>query len=358
MPKIDPKSHIQVRRPGNQNVIGLISRHPVLRKSYLVFWNDQKVGHFTAKSVEAESTVAAAFRLPGILRAGGFVVLKGVDDPKHVYWIEKLDGYASTVRRVLPGRGIGSETFRFKNKLLSPLQGHETDIHVYNRQTEDEKEASNLAREVEKLRDTLISSGQQDLLEGLEPSNLGQGQEGSNTEEEAPMNKTAWTNAGDDDMSKTAQSDSGPRFDSTKELMQYGVKLGLGKAAQEQAIEQLKERFPTQAAMFDNPMFLAGLKMAVPLMGLQLAGHIKSDRISTKVTDASQAMLLVNTIDGTAEVTGAVASQMMELGAFLLGLYGIGGEEAAATTHQLMQDFGVDADEVLGKTSTKGKVPA
>jgi hypothetical protein len=139
----------------------------------------------------------------------------------------------------------------------------------------------------------------------------------------------------------TAPAASPKRFADTRELLEYGVKLGIGKASQDQAIQQLKERFPEQAELFDNPMFLSGMKMALPLVGIQLAQQISNDALSDRILDASQGMLLVNTIDATADVTNALAGQVVEMGSFLLGLYGITGEEAKEGARQLAEDFGM-----------------
>lgn len=348
MPKIDPTKNIQVRSLSRQSVVGLVSRHPTLQKSYLVFWSDKRMDHFAASSIEEAIPVKEAHRLPNHLRKGAFVILSSSDDPHQVYWIEELDSYAATLRRIIPGRGFSDETFRFKNKLLRTLQGHNTDIHEYNKQRAERK---GLAAEVEKLRETMTQKGLGDLAAKLDPSNHEQATGEADTEK----GETARTTAGDDGMDSKTEQNASPRFDSTKELMQYGVKLGMGKATQEQAIKALQARFPDMAHLFENPMFLAGLKMVVPLMGLQLAGHIKSEGIAAKVTDASQAMLLVNTIDGTAQVTGAVASQLVELGGFLFSLYGISGDEAAEGTRQLMEGFGVDADEILKTSKEKAR---
>jgi hypothetical protein len=154
-----------------------------------------------------------------------------------------------------------------------------------------------------------------------------------------------------DDGPDIAPQQEQQRFTDTRELVEYGVKLGIGKATQDKALRQLQERFPEQAAMFDNPMFLAGMKMALPLIGIQLAQQLSSPALSNRILDASQGMLLVNTIDTTANVTGAVADQLVEMGSFLLGLYGIGGEEAAEGARQIAADLGIDS--ILSPTAAK-----
>lgn len=158
-------------------------------------------------------------------------------------------------------------------------------------------------------------------------------------------------NMDDDDMTTSAPT----RFTDTRELLEYGVKLGIGKATQQQAINQLKERFPEHAEMFENPMFLAGMKMALPLVGIQLAQQLSNDKLSQRILDASQGMLLVNTIDTTADVTHAVADQLVEMGSFLLGLYGISGSEAEEGARQLAEDFGMGfaQDRTASKTAAK-----
>ncbi|MEL6349524.1 MAG: hypothetical protein AAFV53_40855 [Myxococcota bacterium] len=133
-----------------------------------------------------------------------------------------------------------------------------------------------------------------------------------------------------------------PRFADTRELLAYGVKLGAGKAVQAKAIRQLQQRFPQHAEMLDNPAFLAGLKMALPLLGVQLAQQLRNPAVSRKVLDASQGMLLVNTIDTTADVAGVLADQLVELGSFLLSLYGVGEDDAQDAVRQLAQDMGAD----------------
>ncbi|MEL6344301.1 MAG: hypothetical protein AAFV53_14375 [Myxococcota bacterium] len=138
--------------------------------------------------------------------------------------------------------------------------------------------------------------------------------------------------------------DPAPRFSDTQSLLAYGVKLGVAKAAQEQAINQLKKRFPDQAEMLDNPAFLAGMKMALPLIGIQLAQQLRNEQVSAQVRDASQGMLLINTIDTTADVAGHLADQFVEMGSFLLGLYGIDPETAKDSARQIVEDFGVDLD--------------
>jgi len=143
------------------------------------------------------------------------------------------------------------------------------------------------------------------------------------------------------------------RFADTRELLEYGVKLGIGKATQDQAISQLKERFPEQAEMFDNPMFLAGMKMTLPLVGIQLAQQISNEKLAGRILDASQGMLLVNTIDTTAGVTTALADQLVEMGSFLLGLYGITGAEAEEGARQLAEDFGMGSTLSGTKASSR-----
>lgn len=139
----------------------------------------------------------------------------------------------------------------------------------------------------------------------------------------------------------TTSDEASQRFNDTRELLEYGIKLGVGKATQEQAIEQLKDRFPEQAELFNNPMFLSGMKMALPLLGIQLAQQLSNDMLSARIHDASQGMLLVNTIDSTADVTSARADHVIEMGSFLLGMYGITGEDAREGARQLAADFGL-----------------
>ena len=151
----------------------------------------------------------------------------------------------------------------------------------------------------------------------------------------------------DEDNTLPLHTDSA-RFSDTRALLAYGVKLGLGKAAQEQAIAQLQQQLPEQAALLDNPMFLAGLKMALPLVGIQLAQHLRSEALADRVRDASQGMLLVNTIDTAADVTQAASSQVIDLGRFLLGLYGITGADAEEGARQLAHELGIEALSASG----------
>ena len=130
------------------------------------------------------------------------------------------------------------------------------------------------------------------------------------------------------------------RFADTRDLLTYGVKLGLGKAAQEQAIEQAKHLFPEHGDLLENPMFLAGLKLALPLLGVQLSQHISSEALSARIHDASQGMLLLNTIDATAESSTALAGQLVGLFQFVLGLYGLSPAEAQEGAQQLAEDIG------------------
>ena len=151
-----------------------------------------------------------------------------------------------------------------------------------------------------------------------------------------------------------------PRFTDTREVLEYGIKLGLGKATQEQALRQLKQRFPEHAEMFDNPMFLSGLKLALPLVGIQLAQQLSNEKLSARILDASQSMLLVNTIDTTADVTNILAQQAAEMGRFLLEMYGISGEEAQEGARQLAEDFGVPfpAKAATAEAAPKKDTPA
>lgn len=159
----------------------------------------------------------------------------------------------------------------------------------------------------------------------------------------------------DDDNNSASAEDAG-RFTDTRDLLAYGVKLGLGKATQEQAIRQLQQRFPEQAELFRNPMFLAGIKMALPLVGIQLAQQLSSAALSEKLRDASQGMLLINTIDTTADVTQAAGAQLVELGRFVLGLYGISGDEADESARQLVADLtGAGAHQPLRAAAASGR---
>lgn len=134
----------------------------------------------------------------------------------------------------------------------------------------------------------------------------------------------------------------GRLFHGTREVVAYGVQLGLGKATQEQAIQALRERFPEHAPLFDDPVFLAGLKLALPLLGIQLANHIRDPRISGKLLDASQSMLLVNTIDVTADVTAFLLENLAEVSQIFLAACAADGL-APQETQQLAADLGLQS---------------
>ncbi|MEL6347549.1 MAG: hypothetical protein AAFV53_30860 [Myxococcota bacterium] len=135
----------------------------------------------------------------------------------------------------------------------------------------------------------------------------------------------------------------GPRFQDTRDVLSYGVKLGLGKASQALALKQLKARFPQHASMFDDPLFLAGVKMALPLLGIQLAHRLRDQSIAAQLLDASQGMLLVNTIDLTADLTHALADHLVEMGEMVLKMYGVSNAEATQGARQLADDFDLNA---------------
>ncbi|MEL6342466.1 MAG: J domain-containing protein [Myxococcota bacterium] len=145
---------------------------------------------------------------------------------------------------------------------------------------------------------------------------------------------------------------SSARFESTADLLAYGAKLGVGKAVQDQSLKQLRKRFPEQTALLDNPAVLSGVKMALPFIGLELAQRLKNPDHAQQVRDASQGMLLVNTIDATSDVTQHVAGQLLEVGQFLLQLFGVHPDQADEGARQLLQDFGVTED-LLPTTAAK-----
>lgn len=127
-----------------------------------------------------------------------------------------------------------------------------------------------------------------------------------------------------------------PRFSGTSDVLVYGVKLGIGKAAQDRALQALRARYPQHAALLNNPAFVAGAKLALPLVGLQLAESLRDARFAARLRDACEGMLLVNTIDVTADV----ADRLIEMGRLLLNLYGLSGEEAEQAARQLAADLG------------------
>ncbi|MEL6342573.1 MAG: J domain-containing protein [Myxococcota bacterium] len=127
------------------------------------------------------------------------------------------------------------------------------------------------------------------------------------------------------------------RFADTHDVLRFGVQLGLGKALQRAAVDQLCRRVPE----IDHPLLRAGLKMSLPMVGIALSSHLRDADVAATVRSASEGMLLVNTIDTTAQITDALLEQAVPLLSALLGLFGVADDDAQQSARQLVEDLDI-----------------
>lgn len=143
------------------------------------------------------------------------------------------------------------------------------------------------------------------------------------------------------------------RFSSTGDVFSYGIKLGSGKAVQEKAISQFCDALGVDP---ENEFARTAAKILIPLAGKGAANQLatlkegKYSGLAQKISDASDGMLLVNTIDTSAAVASGAMDQAAELVSFVLSLYGIDSAEAAKITQDLSEELTSATSEVVNST--------
>ena len=75
------------------------------------------------------------------------------------------------------------------------------------------------------------------------------------------------------------------RFTDTQDMLAFGIKCGLGRATQELASQQLRERFPDHSARLEGLIFWMSVRMALSLLGLQLAQQVSKPALAGRIQD-------------------------------------------------------------------------
>ncbi|MEL6346121.1 MAG: J domain-containing protein [Myxococcota bacterium] len=143
------------------------------------------------------------------------------------------------------------------------------------------------------------------------------------------------------------------RFKDTADVLSFGMKLGVGKAAQNRALALLQAQWPHDGTMMETSLFHHGVRLALPLVGMHLAERLTDPQTSRRVREVSEGMLLVNTIDVASDITQSTAQSAIEVAQVVLSLFGVSGPQADESARQLIADLGLPAGSAARAVSAE-----